>query len=715
MSINFLVQDIFGSLLAFLLFPLFFVFPGYVCAHTFDLFDFKKRLLPARLAIAVVVSMAISPILFFLLYRLGSADFALLLLGLFGVGFAVILWMERKTFFKTGGEVGNNLRWAAWIFGGWVILAILSLVDFQLGNRLYYSVVSFDLTTRVSMVDAITRTGVPPISPGYFAGEYVRLTFLYYFWYIPGSLIDQIGGEWVDARMAMIASVAWCGVGLMCTIALYLRLRNPWNGAKAWKNALMGIGALAITGLDIYPVMIFLIGTRLSFGSMWPEGDIEQWNEQITAWVSAVSWVPHHVASLIACLAGFLLIQSTRGKNTRSQMAATAIAGLAFASAAGLSVWITATFVLFWAAWMLVVFFIDKEYRTVFMMVVTGIIALVFLIPFLGDLLSGGSSLVAGDRAVYFEVRVFRPLLPFLSSAPLVVKNLVNLIFLPVNYLFELGFYLLVGWLWLRQNAKSARSTNSYYVTEMLLLSVSVFVGTFVRSGIANNGIVNNDLGWRVWMFGQFILLIWAVDIGQGFLAKNGLRTYLTSKSNFTVLKHGRLLAQLMVIGLITSITSLGFMRSWAILNDMGITGVQGGLSPDTHLGERAFAARQAYEYIRDNLPENVIVQYNPTVVIDRPSGLYGTRQMAISDHSAYGLPLKVFKAMQLGVGSVFTNKENGWAEIDQTCKRYFMDIILLNDQDPAWQNLSVLREKRKPLYNNSYYAIFACGEFASR
>ena len=92
---------------------------------------------------------------------------------------------------------------------------IYCLVDIQLGNRLYYTVVSLDYTTRAALIDAITRTGAPPINPSYYPGHPEPLTFLYYFWYILGSLIDQPGGKWVDSRAALFASVCWCGLGLM--------------------------------------------------------------------------------------------------------------------------------------------------------------------------------------------------------------------------------------------------------------------------------------------------------------------------------------------------------------------------------------------------------------------------------------------------------------------------------------------------------------------
>ena len=453
--------------------------------------------------------------------------------------------------------------------------------------------VSYDLTTRVSITSAITRTGVPPINPGYFAGNYVHLTFLYYFWYILCSLIDQIGGRWVDARMAMIASVSWCGIGLMCTISFYLRLRNPWNGPKAWKSAFMGIGALTISGLDIIPVSILMIVSRFTLGMVVPGGDIEHWNEQISAWLGAITWVPHHVAGLIACIAGFLLIQSVRGKRVKNQIAATGIAGLAFASASGLSILVTAVFVIFWAAWMLYLFLDRKECRTIFIMMLAGIFALIAASPYLRDLLCGGISSAAGSLPatspitwpLTFQVRVFRLFLPFLWTFPGLVKNLLNLAVLPLNYFMELGFYFVAGFLWCRKNGKTAGTGNSFHVPEILLLGASAFVGTFIRSTV----IASNDLGWRSWMFGQFVLLIWAVDIGQEFLLQNSLKTYFTSKTRTKTIKNGKVLAQFMVIGMLTSIFSVTMLRVWPLLIDIGVTGVPAVPEPGYATGKAYF------------------------------------------------------------------------------------------------------------------------------
>lgn len=716
--INYTFQDLFSSFLAFALFPLVFIFPGYVCSHINDTFNFRKRLLPARLAIAVMVSTAISPIIFFLAYRLGSSAIAFGLIALFAAGYITLFWLDRKTILGSWGDAGNGPTIAIWIIVGWSFFAILSLVDIQWGKHLYYSVVSFDLTTRVSITSAITRTGVPPINPGYFAGNYEHLTFLYYFWYILCSLVDQIGGRWVDARVAMIASVAWCGIGLMGTISVYLRLRNPWNGAKAWKSSLLGIGALAISGLDILPASILLITSRFYSGRMFLQIDTEHWNEQITAWLGAITWVPHHVAGFVACIAGFLLIQSVRERKLNQQISAAVIAGLAFASASGLSIFVTFVFVIFWVVWMLFLLLDKKEYRTVFIMMLAGIFSLIAASPYLADLLRGGmtaaSSAAGSPHSNFpfaFQVRVFKPLLLFLSSLPEAVRNLINLAALPLNYFMELGFFFVVGFIWLRKNAKTARKGNTFHAAEMLLFGVSVFVGTFIRS----TTLAANDLGWRGWLFGQFILLIWAVDIGQEYLSQYSLRTYFSSKSRTKTIIYGKALAQLMVIGILTSTFSLFLLRAWPMLIDSGVTGVPVFMSSDTNLGKRSYAARQAYEYIRDILPDDVIVQYNPLSRTDRPSGLYGSRQMVAADYSAFGVPREAIQALKREVGLIFQNANNDWPVIDRNCKQHHIDVIILNDLDPLWQNLPVLIDQRRPLLCNSYYAVFACGDFAER
>ena len=64
---NYMIQDIFGSALAFLLFTIITIAPGYAIALAFDLFQFRRRLTLVRYLIAMLISLAAA------IYFLGMA------------------------------------------------------------------------------------------------------------------------------------------------------------------------------------------------------------------------------------------------------------------------------------------------------------------------------------------------------------------------------------------------------------------------------------------------------------------------------------------------------------------------------------------------------------------------------------------------------------------------------------------------------------------
>lgn len=697
---NFTLQDIASTSLATVLFSLIYVAPGYVVGWLFDLFDFRKRLPATRFVIAIVLSIAISPIITFLTWHLISVTATFITLGGFAIVFIIILAKTRQI--STPKETKRLQSIALYIAAGWSILSILSLVDIQWGNRLYYSVISFDFTSRAAVINAMTRSGVPPINPSYFPGHPVRLTYLYYFWYIPCSLVAQLGGPWVDGRIAMIASVAWCGLALMATIALYLRLRNPASGAKAWKSALVGNSLLLISGLDFIPVLFLTISTRLTNGYSFLQGDIEQWNEQITAWIGAISWVPHHVAAVIACLAGMMLLLSVRSQPLSKRMQAMFVAGLAFASAFGLSIYVTLVFAIFWGVWMIVLL-LQNERQLGLVMALAGVVAAIAISPFIVGLIDGGSG-STGGLPIAFDVRSFYPIIPFLPKLHPILVSLIFLAILPLNYLTELGFFFVAGLLWIQQHNKGSWKKNPFHMAEVILLSTAVLAGSFTRS----TAIGNNDLGWRAWLLGQFVLLIWSVDTLSRFFFND----WQSSSPSIEIDKTRRQLTVFLMLGLATTIIDVALLRTWPILVDANIAGFPNSLSTDTKLGERTFAARQAYDYINSNLPEQIHVQHNPSELLNRPVGLYLNRPMTIAGQTAYGIPAKELEK-RVGITAKIFETESNWNEIDQSCKEFFIDVLVVTDQDPLWKRLLQLERQRSPLYQNQYYAVFECGNFS--
>jgi MFS family permease len=100
---NFTFQDVFGIILAFSLYPLVLVFPGYVAGWALDLFGFRKRTSVAQLVMGIAFSSMISPALFFLSYRLVSSRFAIGLSIIMAILAVAIFILEIK-------KISSSLR-----------------------------------------------------------------------------------------------------------------------------------------------------------------------------------------------------------------------------------------------------------------------------------------------------------------------------------------------------------------------------------------------------------------------------------------------------------------------------------------------------------------------------------------------------------------------------------------------------------------------------
>ena len=149
-------------------------------------------------------------------------------------------------------------------------------------------------------------------------------------------------------------------------------------------------------------------------------------------------------------------------------------------------------------------------------------------------------------------------------------------------------------------------------------------------------------------------------------------------------------------------------LRSWPVLIDAGLQSYPTPIRSDTQIGKRTLAARQAYDYINENSAETDIIKSNPAETLSIPVGLYANRQMAVSGHTAFGIPPDEFYARASTVAEIF--KATNWIEIDASCKAYSISVLVANDLDPFWHRLPVLAQERKPLYRNDFYAVFRCG-----
>ncbi len=628
MTTNFMVLDLIGTSVGFLLFPLFVLVPGYVCGWFVDALGFRHRTLLARLAISVPLSIGISPILAYLLWH-WSLLAVWAVFGAIWVGFLALLFHERRLWLRRPALSKGRIAFLA-IAAGWIALGMFCVIDLQFGKRLYFPLIAYDYTLRTAITAAITRSGIPPHNPYFFPGQPVFLRY-HYFWFILCSLVSQIGRAVVSPRQAMLAGTLWSGIGLIAVIPLYLRFFQPKGPIHLEKRMLIGVGLLSVAGLNIVPIALLEVFVRRLFLT----------DTEVAPWISQVLWAPHHVAALVACLIGFLLLWHRRDSPSAFDIFRTSSgSGLAFASAVGLSVYVAFVFAVFLAAWAAVTTF-RKQLREAALICSAGVLACMLSGLYIFELLGGHANQSAGGgRFLQFTVRSFPISQIFISKSQGLEGWLIpvlNASVLPLNYLLGLGFFLLVGFLQWRRMRTHKNFFGHREVCGFMLATVSILLCTFLRSGV----ITSNDLGKRGIMVAQFMLLIWGAElVAEVPLARRGNRAAVL----WDQLRLGRdlryVLLTALALGLAGTLNDLFVLRSLPIMADAAAVPMLKWLSPDHNLGSRTYALRQFYGNLNGRLPQTAVIQHNPdTDPGDLPFGLYADHQLA---------------AETLGCGTVF-------------------------------------------------------------
>ena len=201
---------------------------------------------------------------------------------------------------------------------------------------------------------------------------------------------------------------------------------------------------LAVAGLDIIPNLIFAaIFSTTGAGLVFPSS--EWWNNQVTGVPTAVLWVAHHVASLIAGFVGLLLLWRSRGR-----IAAAVCAGICFASATGLSIYVTFTFAIFLIPCGAVMLW-KKAWPERMAWLIAGGTALAGAAPYLRSLSGAGGA--SQGSFVMFTVRSMTYLEIILPGYGLNWNQIAwaNFAALPLNYFLETGLAFLLAGIWLKR------------------------------------------------------------------------------------------------------------------------------------------------------------------------------------------------------------------------------------------------------------------------
>lgn len=703
---NFTVADLVQTTFATIAFALFLLPPGYLLGWASNAFGMRGRSAAEKLLWSVLFSFAVTPILAVLLTRLFSYKVTLAVFCLIAAVAVSILIRE----FPPRGLSFPKLRRSTWILLGmtlaWFLVVQFSLADLQVGHRLYVSYVTYDHSVRIPIVWAASRNGVPPLNPFYAVGEVPVLRY-YYYWYVVCALPMQLLG--LGAKACLNASVFWSGLGLASTIPLFLKyfLGETKNLRR---KSLIGIALLTVTGLDLIPYAVTVFRFHFLYG------DMEWWDpNQVTSWLGSLLWVPHHVASLIACMAGLLALSAIDEESRPAQRVwAVVISGLAFASAAGLSVYVAFTFGVFAMLWALLMLPL-KNIKTFVTYVVAGMFSLLLSWPFLLDLLSkrvdAGSALGSGtgERFAFFALRDPPGASEFLSN--LGVHNLwllapFILSILLIVYVLEFGFFFLIMALSLRRDTRSWASLPRQRRMGWMMFFVCLLTMSVVQSDSTGS----NDLGFRGMLIVQFILLIWSAPILHDVFCGNDAAPqpgraapWIKASLIFTLL-----------VGVAGTAYQVVALRCYAIVADAGKIQRSEDFLGSPGFGERTYWMREGFSRLTRSTLSTAYVQYNPVGDEVLIAHLYSTRQAVMGDSncaSAFGGDLVKCKQAFPNVVAVFNSPDTvrNW-NLDGFCDTYRVNVLVATDTDPVWQDRTSWVWTRPSLLANPSLRAIPCG-----
>ncbi len=681
------LSDWIGVSIAFELFSLLTMLPGYALGWLLGVFQFRQRTLPFRLALSVPLAISIVPLLSFLLGLWLSLDVCWIFYGVLCVLALLLLSREKK---MRAQLRPNGVGPVLCLMFVWIAIAGLMLTDIQFGKRVYFPIIGFDYAVRSAFTASISTWGLPAQTPFFFSGHAIPLRYHYY-WLILCGMVERLGSPAVSARQALIAGTLWCGLGLICLVALYLRLFSSGGATRLTRRTTVAISLMGVTGLDILPALLMLFLHRVGIvNGISPS--VEWWNEQVDGWLYTMLWEPHYVASLIACMTGFLLLWSTSETGMRKPISGL-VAGLAFATAVGSGIYVALVFAVFLAVWVMITL-AKRWFHETANLAIAGAVAIAASSPYLRSLRSPEP----GTALAQLTIRKFdlaQILLLLIGRDRPWQQILANIVFLPLNYALELGFFAAVGLIvWLHFRRPKRRATRSE-LAGFSMAATSVIICTFFRSSV----ISNNDLGWRGFLIAQFVLLIWAAD--------------LLSMPSAIARSDKRMLIVLLVLGAAGVAYDLAIVRFYPVLSDAQWVPKLFWLAQDEKLGSRTYAHREAYAWLQMHTSPQTVIQQNPDVAYqDTFYGLYADRRTAAEDLTCGA----AFAEATRGCAPIVERLKElysipGQTSLENICQSLPVDMMIAKDTDRAWRDKDSWVWSHEPAFANDFVRLYACSK----
>jgi hypothetical protein len=750
---NFTLVDILGILRVLPFFALIFLAPGYCLGRVSNVLRFRQRGAAEQWLLSMGISLVLMPITLNLLSRWFSLSVTVplcwLLAGI-AVGDLLVRW--RRNRFSIAFSMRRSTAAATGFAILWAIICLVSLPDLQLGQRLYSTAAVADLGVRSAFVASAMHGGAPPANPFFFPGSVVKLRY-YYYWYVMTAIPGVAAG--VQPRAALFASSIWSGWLLAAAAALFLKhfygLRRRIRTASVVAMALLGV-----TGLDVLYVLILYLKYRIVLS------DMEVWDtDQVTSWTNSLLWVPHHVAATSACMLSFVLLWHAgrpQEHTPRQRLLLATLAAMGFASAAGLSVYVTFAFALFLLAAALF-WLATRRFNTVGLYIAVAMLVLLLSAGYLHDLRATSTpagEAVAGLKAAtkpppFFATLGLRQLPPALMPAlrhAVHENKLANILLRPfflVPILFvEFGFFFLVA---VRQGRRDWREPSPHATADQanpvlrdirwlswLMLASGLWVALMMRSTV----ISNNDLSFRGVEIAQFILLVWgAAQLAGGDLEAH--HTAPSTESSIPISVTGRpfqvswLTGLLLFFGFVGSAYQLAMLRFYLYGSDH--YGWTNPVIPQSEFGGRLGAINQqlryAYVALDHVLLPSAKVQFGTAPKLNLQHLYYSRYQqldgifpgcgIAFGGSEAECLQLETRIAPFFGIPApspgidyfVWTGVHvptlTSAGSVNSMCRDLGVDALVVTGEDPVWKEPNGWPHQMKPIYASDFVAAYTC------
>jgi hypothetical protein len=658
---QFLLGELAATLLASLIFVVLLGAAGAFFASALRLPGFDQTSGIERIGVAIVCALACLPILLDLAGRAGIWAMSGAWLAFAALGardFARSLLADRA-----------RLGVAALALLAWALFAASLLVDWPTADGLRHSLLIGDYVKHVTATWAIEASGTPPYNPTvYTLGGH---TPYYYFFYELTAVDAFLGRPFgIMPRHAAYAGAVFGGPALLALTWHIWKRSGADEAAGAPKGAPRAlwllVALLFTTGLDIFPALALNI--LRGDWSLTPD----EWNDQVTSWFSTAMWVPHHLAGLCAAFVGLLAL--TRDADDAPAAVGwrrVLLAGLAFASMAGLSVYVAIGGALAAALWVLALAR-RRRWGDALAASASGVVALALAAWWISTLLVRAGS--GAPPPVVFDIRPFPLSDIFIDPGPL--RLLARAILVPIGYVVEFGIFLLGAVLFWRRAGRRAMKTDLGLVL-VLATAASFFVGTFMRSAI-----IMNDLGWRVMLLAQVATLVWTLAAFRAgaFRASEPRRAAIVA----------------IALGYLAVIDAALQMRYNPLMP----------FGQPTHLAERI----AAWNWLDARLPNIAVVQENPDRSRAFDYGMYGRFPSAIADrHNGvlFGAPRPEVEKRLAEVSPVFTDAAMSPQAVRDVAARYGVAAIVLADTDPVFSAPDAWPQKTAPDFRNDFARVY--------